>query len=160
MSQPLPPDFDSLREGIRFTTPRRTISESDVMGFAELTGDFHPQHTDAAWAANSLFGERIVHGLLVFSCAAGLVSFDPERVIALRRAREMVFKRPVRLGEEIYVDGKVRAITPLEAGVGLVEVGLRVMRGDDLLAMRAVLEVVWKRDESFAGASQLAAVGG
>jgi acyl dehydratase len=158
--QLLSSSFDALREGDRFVTPRRAISETHVALFAELTGDRHPQHTDSAWAANSLFGERVAHGLLVFSCAAGLVPFDPERVVALRRVREMVFKRPVRLGESIYVEGKVRAITPLDAGVGLVEVGLRVLRGDDLLALRAVLEVVWKREERVAEEPQLAAAEG
>jgi acyl dehydratase len=93
----------------------------------------------------------------VFSCAAGLVPFDPERVIALRRVREMVFKRPVLLGESIYVEGKVRTITPLDANVGLVDVGLRILRGDDLLALRAVLEVVWKRGDQGAEEPQPAA---
>ena len=44
----------------------------------------HPQHTDTAWAAGSLFGERIAHGMLVVSFALGLMPFDPDRVIALR----------------------------------------------------------------------------
>jgi len=153
-------NFDALREGDSFVTVRRTVSEIDVALFAELTGDHHPQHTDAAWAANSLFGERVAHGLLVFSCAAGLVPFDPERVVALRRVRDMVFKRPVLLGESICVEGKVRTITPLDANVGLVDVGLRVLRGDDLLALRAVLEVVWKRDEKVAEEHQPAVAEG
>ncbi len=40
----------------------RTITEADVVQFAALTGDLHPQHTDAAWAASSRFGERVAHG--------------------------------------------------------------------------------------------------
>ncbi len=146
IDQLLSSDFDALREGDRFRTAQRVITEADVAQFAQLTGDHHPQHTDAAWAAGSLFGERVAHGLLVFSCAAGLVAFDPERVIALRSVRDMVFKRPVRLGESVRVEGKVRTIRPLEADVGLVEVGLRVLRGDDQLALRAVLEIVWRRE--------------
>ena len=77
----------------------RTVTEADVTAFAGLTGDFHPQHVDAEWAAQSPFGERIAHGLLVLSLAAGMVDFDPEEVIALRRVRDVVFKRPVKLGE-------------------------------------------------------------
>ena len=42
----------------------RTITEADVVQFAALTGDLHPQHTDAAWAAESRFGERVAHGML------------------------------------------------------------------------------------------------
>ena len=72
--------------------------------FAGLTGDFHPQHADAEWAAASPFGERIAHGLLVLSLAAGLVDFDPEEVLALRRVRDVVFKRPVKLGDTIRVE--------------------------------------------------------
>jgi 3-hydroxybutyryl-CoA dehydratase len=146
-AQLLPSDFNDLRIGGEFVTPPHTISEADVEQFANLTGDHHPQHVDEHWAANSMFGERIVHGLLVFSCAVGLVPFDPERVVALRRLREMVFKRPVLIGEAIYVEGRVRKVTPLLPDVALVEVGLHVRREDDRLAIRAVVEAVWKIDE-------------
>lgn len=146
MEQLLSPDSAALHEGDRFVTPRRTISEADVAQFAELTGDHHPQHMDEDWAASSLFGERIVHGLLVFSCAAGLVPFDPERVVALRSVREIVFKRPVRLGESIVVEGKVQAIAPLDDGIDLVGIGLRVLRDDSRLVVRAAIDVVWKHD--------------
>jgi 3-hydroxybutyryl-CoA dehydratase len=147
MNHTLPSNFDELREGDRFLTPSRTIEEGDVMSFAEVSGDHHPLHVDAAWAADSVFGEQIAHGLLVFSCAAGLVPFDPERVVALRRVSELVFKQPVRFGESISVEGKVRRVRPLEQGFGIVEVVLRVLRGDGRLALRAVLEVIWRRGE-------------
>src|SRR5438034_28685 len=80
-------DFDGLAVGDRFVTRGRTVTEADVVSFACLTGDMHPQHTDRAWAASSLFGERVAHGMLVASFALGMLPFDPERVIALRRAR-------------------------------------------------------------------------
>jgi 3-hydroxybutyryl-CoA dehydratase len=91
---PLALDFDGLKPGQRFTTRARTITESDVVAFATLTGDLHPQHVDADWAAASRFGERVAHGMLVLSYAVGLVPLDPDRVVALRRVREAVFKRP------------------------------------------------------------------
>ena len=77
--------FEALELGQEFTTRGRTVTEADVVGFASLTGDWHPQHADAEWAASSPFGERIAHGMLVVSLAAGLVPFDPGRVVALRR---------------------------------------------------------------------------
>src|SRR5215218_10394654 len=118
--------FDDLATGLTFSTRGRTVTEADVVGFAGLTGDFHPQHTDAAWAAASPFGERIAHGLLVLSTAAGLVPFDPDRVVALRRVRDVVFKRPVRLGDTITVDGRLAEVTPIDDRVGLVAVALTV----------------------------------
>ena len=88
--------FEELEAGQAFATRGRTVTEADVVGFAALTGDWHPQHTDAVWAAESAFGERIAHGLFVLSLAGGLVPFDPERVVALRRVGDVVFKRPVQ----------------------------------------------------------------
>ena len=48
-----------------------------MVAFSALTGDWHPQHSDAVWAADSAFGERIAHGMLIVSFAVGLVDFDP-----------------------------------------------------------------------------------
>ena len=82
----------------------RTITEADVVAFANLTGDQHPQHTDARWAGQGPFGERIAHGMLVLSYAVGLVDFDPERIVALRGSSDVVFKRPVTIGDTIRVE--------------------------------------------------------
>ena len=62
----------------------RTVTEYDVVSFASLTGDWHPQHADAAWAAESPFGRRIAHGMLVISYALGLLPIDPRVVMAPR----------------------------------------------------------------------------
>ena len=55
----------------------RTITEADVVPFAALTGDMHPQHTDRHWAADGPFGERIAHGMLVLSYALGADAARP-----------------------------------------------------------------------------------
>jgi len=46
-------------------TRGRTITEAGVVAFSALTGDHHPQHTDAQWAAETPFGGRVAHGMLV-----------------------------------------------------------------------------------------------
>ena len=55
----------------------RTITEADLVSFAALTGDWHPQHADAEWADAGRFGERVAHGMLVLSYAVGLVRVRP-----------------------------------------------------------------------------------
>jgi 3-hydroxybutyryl-CoA dehydratase len=137
--------FDELAVGERFATRGRTIGEADVMGFATLTGDTHPQHTDAEWAAGSRFGERIAHGLLVLSYAAGLVPLEPERVVALRRVGDAVFKQPVRIGDTIHVEGEVTSKAELDTGHGLVETRWRVVNQRGKLVLRVTVELVWKR---------------
>jgi 3-hydroxybutyryl-CoA dehydratase len=137
--------FDELEVGERFTTPGRTIGEADITGFATLTGDTHPQHTDAEWAEASRFGERIAHGLLVLSCAAGLVPFDPDRVVALRKVGDAVFKAPVKIGDTVHVEGEVTKKRELDDDHGLVECRWKVVNQDAKTVLRVSVEVVWRR---------------
>jgi acyl dehydratase len=140
-------DFDSLTEGDRFVTHGRTVTEADVVSFACLSGDMHPQHTDATWAASSLFGERIAHGMLVASLALGLLRFDPDRVIALRRVRDAVFKRPVAFGDTIHVVGRIDRLEAVNAATGLVGVRLEVLNQRDRVVARLAIEVLWRRGD-------------
>jgi 3-hydroxybutyryl-CoA dehydratase len=138
--------FDTLSIGERFVTRGRTIGEADIMGFATLSGDTHPQHTDAEWAAGSRFGERIAHGLLVLSYAAGLMPFDPERIVALRRVSDAVFKQPVKIGDTIHVEGEIADKTEIDPGYGLVSTRWRVMNQRRRLVAMATVDLVWRRD--------------
>lgn len=118
----------------------RTITEADVVAFSALTGDWHPQHSDAVWAADSAFGERIAHGMLIVSFAVGLVDFDPDRVIALRRVRDVVFKRPVRLGDTIHVEGDESERRDVGDGTTLVTFNWRIVNQVDELVCRVTIE--------------------
>ena len=138
--------FERLSEGAEFASRGRTITEADVVAFATQTGDVHPQHTDAAWAAQSTFGERVAHGMLVLSYAVGLVPFDPERVLALRRVTDAVFKRPVRLGDTIRVEGSVASLAPVSDEAGLVTLSLRIVNQRERVVCRARVEALWRRD--------------
>ena len=138
--------FDDLEVGQAFSTASRAVTQEDVDAFAALSGDHHPQHVDAEWAAGSPFGGRIAHGLLVISLAAGLVPFDPERVMALRRVGDVVFKRPVRPGDSISVDGRVDALRALDDDAGLVSLAWRVLDQDGKLVCKATVDVLWRRD--------------
>lgn len=138
--------FEALTTGDDFTSRGRTITESDVVQFAALTGDTHPLHTDAVFAAAGPFGERVAHGMLTISYAVGLVPLDPDRVLALRRIGDVVFKRPVRLGDTIHVAGTVTKLTPVTDAAGLVGFSWRVCDADGRLLTRAAVEVLWATD--------------
>ena len=138
-------DFDNLETGATITTRGRTITEADLVSFAALTGDWHPQHADADWAARSRFGERIAHGMLVLSYAIGLLPIDPERVAALRGLRSVVFKRPATIGTTIHAEAEVAELRPLDDEHGLVELALRVRDGGGRLLARGTIEAIWRR---------------
>jgi 3-hydroxybutyryl-CoA dehydratase len=141
--------FEALEAGQEFTTRARTVTEADVVSFAALTGDWHPQHADAQWAAASPFGERIAHGMLVISLAAGLVPFDPGRVIALRRVSDATFKRPVRFGDTLHVEGRIKELGAASDEAGLVTFAWNVVNQDGRTVCRACVEVLWRRDAEF-----------
>jgi acyl dehydratase len=130
-----------LRPGATIRSRGRTITEADLVSFAALTGDWHPQHADAEWAARSRFGERIAHGMLVLSYSIGLVGFDPGRVVALRGFDSVTFKRPVAIGETIHVEAEVADATPLGDGHELLTLRWRVL-ASDRLAVRAKVQIV------------------
>jgi 3-hydroxybutyryl-CoA dehydratase len=136
--------FEELEVGARHVSRGRTVTEADVVGFATLTGDHHPQHTDAEWSSRSPFGERIAHGMLVLSYAAGLVPLDPERVLALRRVRDAVFKRPVHLGDTIRVESRIAGTDP---ATGVVTCAWDVRNQADRLVARATIDLLWRRNE-------------
>jgi 3-hydroxybutyryl-CoA dehydratase len=140
--------FDRLSVGCRFRSAGRTVRDTDVIVFSALTGDWHPQHCDPEWAAASPFGERIAHGMLVLSLAVGLVPLDPERVLALRRVGDVVFKRPVRLNDVVWVAGELTALRPIDDGSGLVDFAWQVRNQDDALVARANIQVVWRREQA------------
>ena len=100
---------------------------------------------DAEWAAGSRFGEQIAHGLLVLSFAAGSMPFDPERVVALRRVGDAVFKQPVLIGDTVHVEGEVVGLREVDDDNGLVECRWRVVNQHGRLVLRASVELVWRR---------------
>jgi 3-hydroxybutyryl-CoA dehydratase len=152
------PAFDRLEIGSLMRSRGRTIGEADLTSFAALTGDWHPQHADAEWAAAGPFGERIAHGMLVLSYAFGLLPIDPERVVALRSVRSVVFKRPVSIGTTITAEAEIAALRPLNDEHGLVELALRVRGAEGKIVARGVIEVLWRRTpgEATADANGLA----
>ena len=144
--------FEELSVGQRFASPERPVRDTDVLVFAALTGDRPPQHCAPQWAADSPFGERIAHGMLILSLAVGLVPLDPRRVLALRRVADVVFKRPVRFEEAIHVAGEIAALRPIDASsptgerAGLVDFSWQIRNQDDALVARATVQVLWRRD--------------
>jgi 3-hydroxybutyryl-CoA dehydratase len=96
--------FDDLSEGQVYTSLGRTITESDIVNFAGLSGDFNPIHMDHEFAAKTPFRRPIAHGLLVVAIGSGLTSQSPPlRVQAFLGIQELKFLEPVFVGDTIRV---------------------------------------------------------
>jgi 3-hydroxybutyryl-CoA dehydratase len=145
MAHALSQDFDGLEPGARFRTRGRTITESDLVSFSTLTGDFHPLHTDVEWAGESEFNGRIAHGMLLLSYCVGLVPLDPEQVMALRGFEKVAFKRPVRIGDTIRVEGEIDSKKELDDATGLVVSGWKILNQRDEVCALVKVRIVWRR---------------
>jgi 3-hydroxybutyryl-CoA dehydratase len=152
MSDILSSDFAALEVGGRFQTRGRTITETDLVSFAALTGDFHPIHTDVEWAAESEFNGRIAHGMLLLSYCVGLVPLDPAQVMALRGFERIAFKRPVRIGDTIHVEGELDSKKELDDATGLVVFNWKIVNQRGETTAIAKVRVVWRRQPESAPA--------
>jgi len=116
LPRPLPPlHFEDVEVGFRFETPSRTVTEADLVAFARVSGDFNPLHTDAVFAAGSIYGERIAHGTLVLSLVTGLrqrVGLFDGTLMGLLEIRSWRFRAPVRIGDTIRVRTEVTELRP------------------------------------------------
>ena len=102
---------DDFRIGDVHRTAGITVTETHVVNWAGLTGDFYPLHMDHEYAAKTQFGERIAHGPMIFALAVGLVAqsgIGEDSVIAWLGVDAMRMHAPVRIGDTVRVTVEVR----------------------------------------------------
>ena len=106
--------YEDFVVGDEFVTPARTVTEADVTMFAALSGDYNRLHTDAEYAAQGPFGERIAHGLLGLAIVLGLAyrtEIDPDGAVAFL-GLSWKFSGPIKLGDTIHAIIKVASMRP------------------------------------------------
>jgi 3-hydroxybutyryl-CoA dehydratase len=81
----------------------KTVSSSDVVGFAEVTGDRNPIHLSEHFAAQSAFGTRIAHGLYTASLISALLGTRLPGPGAIYISQTLNFRAPVRIGDKVVV---------------------------------------------------------
>ena len=127
--------FEEFVLGDSMTSPARTITETDIVAFAALSGDWTAIHTDAEYAAQGNFGERVAHGLLGLSIASGLavrLGFIEETAIAFREL-DWKFSLPIRIGDTVHMRAEVaekKAVPRLGGGVITLNVELLNQRNE------------------------------
>jgi 3-hydroxybutyryl-CoA dehydratase len=103
--------FEDLRVGMREIL-LKTVMDTDVVGFARLSGDDNPIHLCDTYAAGSRFGERIAHGLYTASLISAVLGTRLPGPGAVYRSQTLHFHAPVRIGEVVTVTVEVVELMP------------------------------------------------
>ena len=111
MSEPL--CFEDIQLGQRWQSAARTVTETDVVNFAGVTGDYNPLHVDHEMARETPFRQPIAHGLLGMALVAGLGSHSPHaQTDAFVGIREWQFLRPIFFGDAVHVVTEAISLKP------------------------------------------------
>jgi 3-hydroxybutyryl-CoA dehydratase len=150
--------FEDYLTGERMVSPSRTITEADIVNFAMMTGDWHPIHVDATYAARSVFGERIAHGMLTLSLGGSLCMwmgpnvFVPESFIAFLGMETIRITVPTKIGDTLHWEGSIGGMDPKSGGRGVITWNCEVRNQRDEVCASYVQKVlVGQRPDGSAG---------
>ena len=144
--------FEDIQPGMSLTTHKRTVTDSDIINFANLTWDHFYAHTDITSLEGSIFEKRAAHGYFILAAAAGLFVYPNKGPVAANYGLEDCrFVRPVYHNDTLYVrltckqkverDSKGR-----EFPAGVVKWFVEVFDQDDeLVAVATILTLVQKK---------------
>ena len=139
--------YEEFQIGDSVESVGRTITESDIVGFAALSGDWNLIHTDAEYSKAQMFGQRVAHGLLVLSIASGLavrLGFMEDTIMAFR-GLEWKFAAPVFIGDTVRLRVTVEATKPMaRLGGGLVTFKMEVLNQQNAVVNRGTWDLLCK----------------
>jgi 3-hydroxybutyryl-CoA dehydratase len=137
--------FEEFEQGVELTTPGRTITETDIQLFAGLTGDYTQLHTDAEFCKDTIFGQKVAHGLLGLSVGSGLgarLGFIEGTAVALREVA-WKFTGPIFAGDTIHLLVKVSEKKAMpRLGMGLITFDVSLLNQKDEVIQKGQWKVL------------------
>jgi acyl dehydratase len=125
--------FEDVEPGMTFLTTSRTIVADDIYKFADISGDHHPIHTDAAYAAGTEFGQRIAHGPFGIALAIGLFGtlrqFSRTGIVMLS-IDNWQFRMPMFIGDELHLELTIGEKRITRSGRGITGRHFKLIRAD------------------------------
>jgi 3-hydroxybutyryl-CoA dehydratase len=103
--------FEDLEVGMEASFAK-TVSEADIIAFAEITGDRNPVHLDADYAAKTIFKEKIAHGMLTAGYISAVFGMEMPGPGAIYVSQTLNFRAPVRAGDRVVAKVRVMELYP------------------------------------------------
>lgn len=144
--------FEDIETGMSLKTHRRTIMDSEIANFANLSWDHFYAHTDVTSLNHTIFEKRAAHGYFILSAAAGLFVYPNKGPVAANYGLDTCrFMRPIYHGDTIYVrltcqEKRDKDVRGKQFPSGVVKWFVEVFDQDDeKVAIATVLTMVAKK---------------
>ncbi len=143
--------FDEFEIGTVYSSQGRTITETDVVAFAGLSGDFNPLHTDAELGKKTPFGERIAHGMLIVSIATGMANwtgvFEGTTIALMEQV--IRYKGVVKFGDTVHLELEVlEKKTTSKPDRGVVRYAARMLNQRDEITVDGEWTLLMKKSKA------------
>jgi 3-hydroxybutyryl-CoA dehydratase len=103
--------FEDLELGMEASFAK-TVSEADILAFAEVTGDKNPVHLDANFAAKTIFKQPIAHGMLTAGYISAVFGMELPGPGAIYVSQTLNFRGPVKVGDRVIAKVRVVELYP------------------------------------------------
>jgi acyl dehydratase len=135
--------FDELNVGETQTTMGRTITETDIVNWCSLTGDWFYPHIDQVAAERSIFGQRVVPGIMVYAVGTGLgVPADSTTILANYGADKIRYTMPTWIGDTIHLEIEVLEKDDRDVKTGVVTYGWDIKNQNDAVVCASRLKIL------------------
>lgn len=128
--------YEDFEVGMELLTPSRTITQTDIVNFASLSGDFNAPHSDHEFCKSQPYGEPIAHGPLIYAVMGGLTyasGINDGTIVAMLGTDAWRIHLPVKHGDTIHVMQRVISKRPTskpDRGIVEFEREIRNQRGE------------------------------
>jgi len=139
-----------LVPGAAWTSEGRTLTEADLTWSCMSSGDWHPIHADAEYAARTQVGQRMFHGTYGVHLAFGMATrFPPhgDAVIAALGFSDWKYRAPLFVGDTVRVHVRIQAVRPTSDGRrAVVERHIQLLRGDADVVQEGVASTLIRQE--------------
>jgi acyl dehydratase len=142
--------FETLKPGQTFSSSARTLTETDLVMFCMMMGDWHAIHADEVYAKDTRIGRRMFHGTFGISLAvaqsADLLPLS-NRIVAALGLKEWSFKAPLFIGDTVHTDVVISGTRVASDGRrGVISRTIRLVKHDGTLAQEGLAELLIELD--------------
>lgn len=100
------PNYEEIQIGDKASFTK-TVSESDVYQFAGITGDYNPVHINSEYANQTVFKERVAHGILTAGFISAVLGTKLPGTDTIYLSQNLDFKAPVKIGDTVTAEVEV-----------------------------------------------------